>query len=100
MSSIAFRRCPFSKFFEIFRTYFFSKNFEKLASKNFEKFDKIYNYFLKGDGMRRAMIDIKMGDALENFLFSVGNQKYLFHNFNTGPHGATFNHILEFFGIF
>jgi hypothetical protein len=41
------RRCPFSKFFEIFRTYFFSKFFEKLASKNFEKFEKIYYYFLK-----------------------------------------------------
>jgi hypothetical protein len=50
--------------------------------------------------MRRAMIDIKMGDALENFFFSVGNQKYLFNNFNTGPHGATYNHISEFFGIF
>jgi hypothetical protein len=23
----------------------------------------------KGDGMRRAMIDIKIGDALENFFF-------------------------------
>jgi hypothetical protein len=35
------RRCPFSNFFEIFRTYFFSKFFEKLASKNFEKLEKI-----------------------------------------------------------
>jgi hypothetical protein len=54
----------------------------------------------KGDHTRRAMIDIKMGDALEKFFFSVGNQKKLFYNFNTGPHGATFNHIFEFFGIF
>jgi hypothetical protein len=46
------------------------------------------------------MIDIKMVDALENSFFSVGKQKYLFHNFNTGPDSATFNHILEFFGIF
>jgi hypothetical protein len=46
------------------------------------------------------MIDIKMGDALENFFFSVGNQKYLFHNFNTGPMAQlliTFSNFLEFF---
>jgi hypothetical protein len=39
----------------------------------------------KGDHTRRAMIDIKMGDALEKFFFSVGNQKKIFYNFNTGP---------------
>jgi hypothetical protein len=50
--------------------------------------------------MRRAMIDIKLEDALENFFFSVGNEKYLFYNFNTGLHGATFNHIFKNFRIF
>jgi hypothetical protein len=41
-----------------------------------------------------------MGDALENFFFSEGNQKKLFYDFITGPHGATFYHIFEFFEIF
>jgi hypothetical protein len=52
------------------------------------------------NGMRRAMIDIKMGDALENYFFSEGNQIYLFYNFNTGPHGATFITFSNFFEFF
>jgi hypothetical protein len=35
--------------------------------------------------------------AVDNFLFSVENQKKLFHNFNTATHGATFNYALEIF---
>jgi hypothetical protein len=41
------------------------------------------------------MIDKKRGTLLETFFLSVGNQKKLFYNFNTSPHGATFNHIFE-----
>jgi hypothetical protein len=40
------------------------------------------------------MIDMKRGTLLETF-FSEENQNILFHNFNTGSHGATFNHIFE-----
>jgi hypothetical protein len=31
----------------------------------------------------------------ENFFFSVGNQKKLFHNFNTATHGGLKNQIFE-----
>jgi hypothetical protein len=45
------------------------------------------------------MIDMKIDkwSVVENFFFSVGNQKKLFHNFNTATHGATFNHVFEYF---
>jgi hypothetical protein len=47
------------------------------------------------------MIDIKMGDDLENFFLSVGNQKKYFTTLKiqVPGHGATFNHIFEFFGF-
>jgi hypothetical protein len=35
--------------------------------------------------------------AVDNFLFSVGNQKKIFQNFNTANHGVTFNYVLEIY---
>jgi hypothetical protein len=35
--------------------------------------------------------------SLRNFFFSVGNQKKLFHNFNTATHGGLKNIIFEIF---
>jgi hypothetical protein len=49
------------------------------------------------DGMRKAMIDMKQGTLLETFFFQKETKFFLFHNFNTGSHGATFNHIFETF---
>jgi hypothetical protein len=33
----------------------------------------------------------------ENFFFSVGNQIFLFHNFNTATHGGLKNQIVDLF---
>jgi hypothetical protein len=48
--------------------------------------------FLKGLSLFISFRDwFENRQAVENFFFSVGNQKKLFYNFNTATHGATFN---------
>jgi hypothetical protein len=35
-----------------------------------------------------SLFDLKLGHSADNFLFSVGNQIFLFNNFNTATHGT------------
>jgi hypothetical protein len=48
-----------------------------------------------------SMIGMKIKTCLDNFIFSVGNPIFLFHNFNTATNlKITFTNVLKCFEIF